>query len=149
MTSVIYIKYDRCLFYCEEAVLGKKKIQKLSDANLEIMNIVWERGQVTINDIHKEINLRRKDSLKRATIQVQMKRLERYGWLKHRKVGREFYYSALRGQEESSKNILDNVRKKVFGGSRAELVRCLFADSKTSPEELDRIMEYLEKIKKE
>jgi predicted transcriptional regulator len=149
MTSVIYIKYDRCHFYNEETVLGKKKIQKLSDANLEIMNIVWERGEVTINDVHKEINLKRKDTIKRATIQVQMKRLERYGWLKHKKVGREFYYSALRDQEESSKDILNNVRKKVFGGSRAELVRCLFADSKASSEELDRIMEYLEKIKEE
>jgi predicted transcriptional regulator len=149
MTSVIYIKYDRCHFYREETILGKKKIQRLSDANLAIMNIVWEKGEVTINDVHKEINLRRKAPIKRATIQVQLTRLERYGWLRHRKLGREFYYSALRGQKESSKDILDNIRKKVFGGSRAELVRSLFTDSNASSEELDRIMEYLEKVKKE
>jgi len=129
--------------------LGKIKIQKLSDANLEIMNIVWDRGEVSINDVLEAVNLRRNDKLKRATIQVQMKRLEKYGWLKHRKVGREFYYSALRGQEEATKDILDNVRKKVFGGSRAELVKCLFADSNVTSEELERIMQYLEKYKRE
>jgi len=129
--------------------LGKIKTQKLSDANLEIMNIVWDRGAVSINDALEAINLQRKDKLKRATIQVQMKRLEKYDWLKYRKVGREFYYSALRGQEEATKDILDNVRKKVFRGSRAELVKCLFADSNVSSEELERIMQYLEKCKKE
>jgi predicted transcriptional regulator len=141
MTSVIFTTRNQ--------VLGKIKIKKLSDANLEIMNIVWDRGEVSINDVLEAVNLKRNDKLKRATIQVQMKRLEKYGWLKHRKVGREFYYSALRGQEEATKDILDNVRKKVFGGSRAELVKCLFTDSNVSSEELERIMQYLEKYMKE
>ena len=129
--------------------MEKTKIHRLSDANLEIMNIVWERREVTINDVFKAINRQRKKKLKRATIQVQMKRLEKYGWLKHRKVGREFYYSPLRGQVEATKDILENVRKKVFGGSRAELVKCLFTDSDVSAEELERIMQYLEKRQKE
>ena len=129
--------------------MGKIKIQKLSDANLEIMNIVWDREAVSVNEVLEAVNLRRKDKLKRATIQVQMKRLEKYGWLKHIKKGREFYYSALRGQEEATKDILDSVRKKVFGGSRAELVKCLFADSNVSSEELERITQYLEKYNKE
>lgn len=130
-------------------MLGKKKIQKLSDSNIEIMNIVWEKGEASINDVLESINSRRKKTLKRATIQVQMKRLEKYGWLKNRKVGREFLYSALIGQEEATKDILDNVRKKVFGGSRSELVKCLFADSDVSPEELERIIQYLEEYNKE
>jgi predicted transcriptional regulator len=129
--------------------MGKTKIQKLSDANLEIMNIVWDRGEVSINDVLEVVNLQRKSKLKRATIQVQMKRLEKYGWLEHRKKGREFYYSALKGQDEATKDILDNVRKKVFGGSRAELVKCLFGDSNVSSEELERIMQYLEEYEKE
>jgi predicted transcriptional regulator len=137
------------IFAERKSVLGTKKIQKLSDANLEIMDIVWKRGEVSINDVLEAVNQQRKSQLKRATIQVQMRRLEKYGWLKHRKVGREFYYFAIRKQQEATKDILDNIRKKVFGGSRAELVKCLFADSNTSSEELERIMQYLEEIIKE
>lgn len=147
MSFILEMTY--VIFTERSSVLGKKKIQKLSDANIEIMNIVWEKGEASINDVLESINSRRKKTLKRATIQVQMKRLEKYGWLKNRKVGREFLYSALIAQEEATKDILDNVRKKVFGGSRAELVKCLFADSDVSLEELERIIQYLEEYNKE
>jgi predicted transcriptional regulator len=123
--------------------LTKKNLQKLSDANLEIMKLVWRRGEVTINDILEAVNSGRKDKVKRATVQVQMRRLERYGWLKHRKDTREFYYSPLRGEAEAKVSILHNVRDRVFGGSYAELVKCLFAGGRVPGDELQRIVEFL------
>jgi predicted transcriptional regulator len=123
--------------------LAKKNVQKLSDANLEIMKLAWRKGDVTINDVLEAVNASRKDKLKRATVQVQMRRLEKYGWLKHRKENREFYYSPLRGEEEAKVNILRNVRDRVFGGSYAELVKCLFAGSPVPDDELRRIVEFL------
>ncbi|MGD1009235.1 MAG: BlaI/MecI/CopY family transcriptional regulator [Candidatus Aminicenantales bacterium] len=123
--------------------MTKKNLQKLSDANLEIMKLVWRRGEVTINDILEAVNSGRKDKVKRATVQVQMRRLERYGWLKHRKDTREFYYSPLRGEAEAKVSILHNVRDRVFGGSYAELVKCLFAGGRVPGDELQRIVEFL------
>jgi predicted transcriptional regulator len=62
-----------------------KTERKLSDANLEIMKEIWQKaGEVTINDIFEAVNAGRRKKVKRATIQVQMRRLEAYGWLKHR-----------------------------------------------------------------
>ena len=75
--------------------MKKRQNRKLSPANLEIMKIVWESGEVTINDVFKIINSKRKDNVRRSTIQVQMSRLEEYGWLKHKQKGRSFYYSAV------------------------------------------------------
>jgi predicted transcriptional regulator len=132
-----------------EVELPKRKMQKLSDANLEIMKLAWQRGEVTINDVLEAVNDGRKDKVKRATVQVQMRRLERYGWLKHRKENREFCYSPLRGEEEAKVNILRNVRDRVFGGSYAELVKCLFAGSPVPEDELKRIVEFLNKNDKE
>jgi BlaI family penicillinase repressor len=123
--------------------LTKKNVQKLSDANLEIMKLAWQKGEATINDVLEAVNAPRKDKVKRATVQVQMRRLEKYGWLKHRKENREFYYSPLRGEEEAKNNILRNVRDRVFGGSYAELVKCLFAGSPVPDDELRRIVEFL------
>lgn len=125
--------------------MPKKNVQKLSDANLEIMKLAWQRDEVTINDVFEAVNAARKDKVKRATVQVQMRRLEKYGWLKHRKENREFYYSPLRGEEEAKVNILHSVRDRVFGGSYAELVKCLFAGSPVPDDELKRIVEFLKK----
>jgi predicted transcriptional regulator len=123
--------------------LGNVKNRKLSDANLDIMKLAWRKGEATINEVLEAINAGRKKKLKRATIQVQMRRLEKYGWLKHRQVDREFYYAPLRGEDEARMNILRNVRDRVFGGSYAELVKCLFSGSPVPDEELKRIMEFL------
>lgn len=123
--------------------MAKKNLQKLSDANLEIMKLAWRKGEVTINDVFDVVNAGRKDKVKRATVQVQMRRLERYGWLKHRKENREFYYSPLRDEAEAKVSILHNVRDRVFGGSYAELVKCLFAGGRVPEDELQRIVEFL------
>jgi predicted transcriptional regulator len=120
--------------------------RKLSDANLEIMKAIWQKdGNVTINDVFEAVNAGRRKRVKRATIQVQMRRLEAYGWLKHRVQEREFIYTALREEEEAKRGILDGIRDHVFGGSTAELVKCLFENRAVSAEELRRIQEILDK----
>lgn len=123
-----------------------KKERKLSDANLEVMKAIWQKGgEVTINDIFDAVNAGRRKKVIRATIQVQMRRLEAYGWLKHRVQEREFIYTALREEEEAKRGILDGIRDRVFGGSITELVKCLFENSAVSAEELRRIQEILDK----
>ena len=123
-----------------------KTERKLSDANLEIMKAIWQKdGEVTINDIFEAVNAGRRKKVKRATIQVQMRRLEAYGWLKHRVQEREFIYIPLREEEEAKRGILDGIRDRVFGGSTTELVKCLFENSSVSAEEIRRIQEILDK----
>jgi len=123
-----------------------KKRKNLSDANLEIMKAVWRRGgEVTVNDVFESVNAGRRKKVKRATIQVQMRRLEAYGWLNHRLDNREFVYAALLGENEVKRGILDGIRNRVFGGSTAELLKCLFENGSVSEEEIRRIREILDK----
>ncbi len=119
--------------------MKKHHIQKLSPANLEIMKIVWDKSEVTINDVFEAVNAGRDIDLKRTTIQVQMRRLERYGWLKHRQVGRMFYYSAVVEKHTTRKDILYDVKNRVFGGSRPEMVKCLLEDSDIGPDEIKEL----------
>jgi predicted transcriptional regulator len=127
-----------------QTTMNKRK--NLSDANLEIMKAVWRRGgEVTVNDVFESVNAGRRKKVKRATIQVQMRRLEAYGWLNHRLDNREFIYAALLGEDEVKRGILDGIRNRVFGGSTAELLKCLFENGSVSEEEIRRIREILDK----
>jgi BlaI family transcriptional regulator, penicillinase repressor len=112
---------------------------KLSDANFEIMKVVWEKGETTVLDVMHELNIGRKHKLKRASVQVMLTRLEKYGWVTHREEERTFYYRALREQNSALRDILKDLKDRIFGGSERELVKCLFEESKISPAELDRI----------
>jgi len=125
--------------------MAKKRIQKLSPANLEIMKVVWEKGEVTITDVVEAINARRSDKIRRTTVQVQMNRLEDYGWLKHRKKERAYVYSAVVEKQKTRREILNDIKNRVFGGSRAELVKCLIEDTEVKPEEIKELRELLKK----
>ena len=65
-----------------------------------------------------------------------MNRLEDYGWLRHRREGRTFYYAAAAEERTAKKDIIKDVRDRVFGGSRAELIRCLLEVGEVTDEEL-------------
>ena len=123
----------------------KHRKHKLSPANLEIMKIVWEKGDVTINDVFEAVNTKRDDKLRRTTIQVQMNRLEDYGWLKHKKEGRTYIYSSIVEKQKTRREILDDITHRVFGGSRAELMKCLLEDSDVSSEDIKELRDLLKK----
>ena len=117
----------------------KKHERKLSPANLEIMKIVWDKGEVTINDVVDAINTKRKNQVRRTTIQVQMNRLEDYGWLKHTEKGRTYIYTAVIEKQKTRREILEDIKNRVFEGSRAELVKCLIENANITPEEIKEL----------
>jgi predicted transcriptional regulator len=123
--------------------LSEKERRELSAGNFEIMKLVWEKGEVTVNQVLDSLNAQRKNKLKRASVQVLMNRLEKYGWLTHRLEGRTFYYKALQDQKRTTHHIIEDIKTRVFGGSTREFVKCLFENKNVSSEEIDRIMNLL------
>ena len=124
------------------------KKKKLSDANYEIMKIVWDRGEVSVNEVLAAVNSKREKKVKRSTIQTQMQRLGQYGWLKFRKVKREFLFSPAQSREKANERFIKNARKRMFKNSPFEMAKCLFSNSDISLDELDRIEKLLNQIKK-
>jgi predicted transcriptional regulator len=121
----------------------KKRKRKLSPANLEIMKVAWEKRDVTVADVVAAINAKRREPVRRTTVQVQMNRLEDYGWLKHRSEGRTYVYSAIVEKHKTRREILEDIKNRVFGGSRAELVKCLIEEEDLSPEEIKELRDLL------
>jgi len=127
--------------------LSKKSLPNLSAANLEIMKIIWRQDETTINEVWEALNARRNKPIKRATVQVQMNRLEKYGWLTHRAEGKTFVFKPMQGEKKTKRNIVKDIRQRIFGGSSKELVRYLLEDTEATTEEMERISQLLEDIK--
>lgn len=129
--------------------MTKKQLRKLSPANLEIMKIIWRLGEASVNDVCEAINTHRKDKLRRTTVQVQMNRLEEYGWLKHRELGRTHYFRAVRGRRKAERDIVIDIKNRVFGGSRMDLVKSLIDESDLKPKEIQELRDILSQYDKE
>lgn len=120
-----------------------KKRAGLSAAQLEIMTIIWERGETSISEVWQELQSRRK--VARATVQTVIGRLEEKGWLKHREIGQAFLYSAVSDQSEIQRTLVDNLCNQVFNGSASGLVWTLLDSRGVSKRELERIRELISK----
>jgi predicted transcriptional regulator len=90
----------------------------LTDAELRIMRVLWERGEVTIGDVCDTLE----PALARASVQTMLRILERKRYARHRTDGRTFIYRALVDDETASGRAVDHLVERFFDKSEGALV---------------------------
>ena len=109
----------------------------LSQAQLEIMNVVWERGDVTVADVWKALLDHRK--VARNTILTMLTRLEEKGWLDRDAEGHAHRYRAAVPRAATMGTIIKELVESAFGGSAAGLMVALLQGRGVSKEERSRL----------
>src|SRR5690349_1493744 len=96
----------------------------LSPAQLEVMNICWDNPDATVAQIW-QILLARDRDVARNTVQTTLTRLCEKGWLRHRREGNTFYFTAARPKGSAVKGLLSRLLHQAFDGSPGQLVLAL------------------------
>jgi BlaI family transcriptional regulator, penicillinase repressor len=117
-------------------------LPELSPAQREIMEIVWQRGEVTTNEVLRALSPGRKVS--RNTIRTLLERMEEKGWLTHHAEGRTFVYAATRPRRETIRQKVREMIETICGGSPETLVTALLDVRRLRPDELNRIRDLLD-----
>jgi predicted transcriptional regulator len=116
---------------------------KLTPAQFEIMEIVWDSpAGITVADIWKVISGRR--DVGRTTILNLVDRLEGRSWLKRRKSGSVYQYTAAVDRETAAGQAATEFVQDFFGGSAAELVMSLLGSRRMSQAEVERLRKVLD-----
>lgn len=115
----------------------KKPEGKLTDAELEIMHVVWELDGGTVRQVYEILNQQR--PLAYTTVMTMMNILEEKGHLTRRKEGRAYRYQPVRPKSQVISGMVDDFVGRVFEGSAAPLVVSLVKDKKISKKDLDEI----------
>ena len=121
-------------------------LPQLSEAQLEIMNVVWRAGEATVGEIWKALAGRRK--VARNTVLTLMERLEKKGWLRRRVDGHVYRYSAAVGREATLGKIVGRLVDTAFDGSTEGLMMALLDERGVTPAEAERIREMIDKAKR-
>jgi predicted transcriptional regulator len=107
----------------------------LTDAELRIMRVLWDRGEATIGDV---VDTLRPPSA-RATVQTILRILERKRYVRHRADGRSFVYRPIVERGVASERALQHFLGNFFPDtSRATVMRLLNAGD-IDPDRLDQI----------
>jgi len=117
--------------------LGRKKSLNLTEGELPIMQVLWERNRATVGDVAAALPADPPPAY--STVLTTLRILEAKGYLRHTKEGRAFVYEPIVVQEEVSRKALEHLVKRFFGGSRELLVMNLLKEEAIGAAELRRI----------
>lgn len=115
--------------------MARSVTKVLTDAELRIMRVLWDRGEATIGDV---VDTLRPPSA-RATVQTILRILERKRYVRHRADGRSFVYRPIVERGVASERALQHFLGNFFPDtSRATVMRLLNAGD-IDPDRLDQI----------
>jgi predicted transcriptional regulator len=126
-----------------ETLLPRKKSLNLTEAELRLMDIVWDKGAATVAEVAEALT--GEPVLAYNTVLTTLRILEEKGYVRHTKSreGRAFVYRAVVGRKQASRNALRQVVRGFFGNSPELLVLHLLDDGELSRLELRNIRNLL------
>ncbi len=118
---------------------------KLTKAEEEIMQIIWQLGPCTVSDIRsymeKELGISKPPH---STVSTFVRNLEEKGVLNHKAYGRTYEYFPLISKEEYTGQTLRKIVSDYFDGSTNRLVSFLVKEEALSIKELSQLLDKLE-----
>ena len=123
------------------------EIRDLPQAEYDVMDVLWRRGEATVKEVHADLNVRRK--LAYTTVGTLLGRLREKGYVEARERSFAYIFRPLVAREQAQKRKLDDLVKRVFGGSLAPLAAYLAENSTLTPEQIAAIEEIVRSGAKE
>ncbi|MFO0870834.1 MAG: BlaI/MecI/CopY family transcriptional regulator [Pirellulales bacterium] len=115
-----------------------------TDAELDILRILWERGPSTVREVHDVLNAQR--PLAYTTVLKFMQIMFDKGLLLRDDSERSHIYRARHRQEQTQRQLVKDLLARAFGGSTEQLVLQALAARRASKEELAEIRRLLDEM---
>jgi len=109
--------------------------QNLTPLELQIMQILWQDGPATVNEVRPKL----KAALAYTTVQTMLNVLLRKGKVKRVQEGRAFRYRAAVDQKRATGSAVQDLVRRMFGGSPEALLMAMVESRQIGPKELERL----------
>ncbi|HUB79834.1 MAG TPA: BlaI/MecI/CopY family transcriptional regulator [Bryobacteraceae bacterium] len=117
-----------------------------TDAELEILTVLWSLGPSTVRDVHETIARRKPTQY--TTVLKTLQIMAEKGLVKRDEKQRAHIYSAARPREWTQKQLAGDLLQRAFGGSAASLMLGALSAHRASPAELAELRKFLEEYEK-
>jgi BlaI family transcriptional regulator, penicillinase repressor len=120
---------------------------KPTESELEILRVLWEKGEATVRDVH-EILSKTKDAGYTTTLKL-MQIMHEKGMVKRDERNKTHKYIPLISREKTQKQFVGKMIDTLFQGSSTQLVMQALGNHQTSKEELEEIQKLIDNLKKQ
>ncbi len=126
--------------------MNNKNNYRPTDAELEILVILWEKGPSTVRDVNEAANLRKKVGYTTTLKLLQI--MTEKGLAVRDENNRTHVYSAAVSRDEAQNLLLDRLLVSTFGGSASRMVMQLLGNHPPDDKELEEIKRLINELQK-
>jgi len=117
---------------------------QLTELQLAIMRVVWDRSEATVQDIWEALHAER--GLAQTTVATMLSRLERRGVVTRRAQSRQYHYRAAVTEREVQHSMVGELTERLFDGDVTALVQHLLTGKDVSPGDIAKIRDMIERV---
>jgi predicted transcriptional regulator len=114
----------------------------LTEAELRIMNVLWEKGQASVHDVVGALPPKSAPAYNSVLTIIRI--LEKKGFVKHLKDGRSHIYIPQVDRQKATRFEVRHLVSRFFGDSDELLVLNILEEKGLDADELDRVRQLLE-----
>lgn len=122
--------------------MARKKSPTLTDAELRLMEVLWEKGPATVGEVAGALPKRL--SLAYSTVLTTLRILEQKGYVRHGRRGRAFVYRPVVDRGAVRRSAIRYVLSRFFQDSPELLVVNILEHEKLDAAELERLRKMIE-----
>ena len=116
----------------------RPKTQQLSPLENKVMNVVWQRGTATADDVRNELSTK-DHPLKDSTIRTILRRLETKGYVTHTVDGRTYVYRPKIESQNVATQAVRGIIERFCDGSVEDLLVGMVKDELVSADKLKEL----------
>ncbi len=124
--------------------MARTKSATLTEAELRIMNVLWDKGSGTVHDVLQALP---DPPLAYNSVLTIIRILETKGYLKHVKDNRAHIYMPKIDRKDATRFEVSHLVSRFFGNSHEKLLLNILEEQSIDAEELARLRQLLEKGK--
>jgi BlaI family transcriptional regulator, penicillinase repressor len=123
-----------------------EKLPKPTEAELEILTVLWSRGPSTVRTIHDTIAARKPTQY--TTVLKTMQIMAEKGLVRRDQKQRAHIYEAARPREWTQRQLAGDLLQRAFNGSARSLMLGALSARKASKEELSELRRLLDEYER-
>jgi BlaI family penicillinase repressor len=123
-----------------------RELPRPTDAELEILTVLWSRGPTTVREVHETIATRKPTQY--TTVLKMLQIMAEKGLVRRNEKQRAHIYEAARPQEWTQRQLAGDLLQRAFNGSARSLMIGALSARKASKEELSELRRLLEEYEK-
>jgi predicted transcriptional regulator len=123
--------------------MPRKPSPALTDAEAQVMAVLWRRGTASVGDVVTAMNETR--SVTYSTVQTMLRILETKGYVTHDKVARAFVYRPVVDERQARRRALRHLVARLFDGSPSLLVLNVLEDEDIDPAEREQLRKLIDR----